>query len=154
MLTPNRYFRIFFKLSIVCGLIFSAFDAYSTRQKYLKEMADRYVESELTKRVFDCAARLSDEQMSLLRNEYGNYDVARVGCGVGTDGVTYIISDDELYRHRNGSYYATNGETLYASDPNDYWQSFLVVFSATFASLNLFAGALYFVVLLTKWILQ
>ncbi len=155
-MTTQRYFKIVFRLSIVIGVIAALVDANNIRQNYFTERAERYDLVVTSQRTFDCASKLNEAQLSAVRNEYGFYDVAIYGCGIGegVGGKTFFVSDDELESHRNGNFELTNGEYLDPVGSITCWESNLSVLAFAFFALNLLGTGLYFLFLLGKWIFK
>lgn len=95
-LTTARYFRIVFRLSIVVAIVSATVTAYQGYEAWQSE----HQGYERTVRIMNCAIRLSPEQLASKKNEFGLMDVAPV-CGVGSDGKTFWVSEQELEDHRN-----------------------------------------------------
>jgi hypothetical protein len=153
MVSASRYFRVIFKISIVMAIIAATFDAISTRQNYLSELErhQKLTEDDQAFRIiFDCAIRLTDQQLEYLRNDYGNYDVARLGCGIGDDGKTFFVSDSELASHKAGTFLPLRDFVTVSVDLN----SILITLLAVLTAVNAIGAILYLSFLLFNWIFK
>lgn len=153
-MTTQRYFKIFFRLSIVVGVIAGLVDANNIRQNYVVDRLERLELVMAAQRAFECALTLKDVQLDQIRNESGLYDVAAYGCGVGIDGKTYFISDEELAQHKNGTYFLTNGDFLEPNGSITDWRSNIATFGIALVALNLIAVGVYLLFILSKWIFK
>jgi hypothetical protein len=104
---PKRYFAIVARLSLVIAIGAATVSAYRVYNAHLKEE----VSIQKTKGTMDCAAALSAELLNEIRVDSGNrpmYDVARLGCGFGIDGKSYLVRPEEIELHRAGKLIDTN----------------------------------------------
>lgn len=147
MLSIKRYFKIFFRISIVVALIAAVIDANKVRERHVSEVF-KVLELEMK---MDCAVGLPEGLLARIRNLYGNYDVAQY-CGPGTDGETYIVADYELDQHRAGDF--MRRFDYRAFHPIVDWKSNLTVFIFVFLAINLIGACLYLFFLLGKWIFK
>jgi hypothetical protein len=97
--------------------------------KIYVRLTDESVARQFTTATMDCAIKLPSEKIESTRNEYGLIDVARLGCGAGTDGVHFWVSDEELQQHREGKYFSplSGGPSEFLSALTTFVQYFLVV---------------------------
>lgn len=98
-LTLARYLRIVLRLSIVVAIASASVTLYRGYDDW-KSAQESY---ERTVGIMNCAIRLSSKQLASKKNEFGLMDVAPV-CGVGSDGKTFWVSEQELEDHRNDKY--------------------------------------------------
>lgn len=154
MIAVPRYFKVFFRLSIVFALVAAAIDANNILQSYLSEARQQSEFACKERSTFDCAIRLTDAQLAEVRNEYGLYDVAVYGCGLGSDGKTYFVSDEELAQYRNGIFFATNISEEYFLSSRMNFGSNLAVLLIVFLAVNLLGVILYLTFSLIKWIFK
>jgi hypothetical protein len=147
IMTERRYFRIIFRLSSVVALIAAAVDANTIRKRSVEETY-RVLFLEMK---MDCAVQLTKDQLASVRNEYGNYDIARY-CGAGEDGITYFVADYELEDHRNGIFVSRFDMREFR--PFVDWESNLVMFALSFLLFNFLGACLYLFFVLVKWIFK
>jgi len=93
-MTYRRFLAIGFRLSIVAALASAAWAAWSDWSRYAAERTD----TELSNRTMECAARLSANRLARVRNEFGNFDVGKLGCS----GRSFITSQMEIDEARAG----------------------------------------------------
>lgn len=99
----KRYFTVIVRLSVVAGVIAAMVYSFQVIDAHLKED----VSIAKTMGVMDCATHFTEEQLRSVQVGV-HYDVAKLGCGAGIDGKTYIIYPDELERHRRGEFVRPN----------------------------------------------
>ena len=101
-LKPKRFLAIFFRLSLIVALIATTVDTFEIYKRWADESVDR----QFATATMDCAIKLPRDRVESTRNEYGFIDVAPLGCGAGSDGVHFWVSNEALQQHRVGKYFS------------------------------------------------
>lgn len=142
-LKPKRVLRIVLRLSLVVALIATSIDTFKIYDRWTDESVDR----QFATATMDCAIKLPRERIESTRNEYGLFDVAPLGCGAGTDGVHFWVSDEELQQHREGKYFSPLNHR-----PSEFL-SILITFAQYFFLVNLFGILLAGAFGIGRWII-
>jgi len=142
-LKPKRFLTIVLRLSLVVALIASSIDTFKIYDRWTDESVDR----QFATATMDCAIKLPRERIESVRNEYGLFDVAPLGCGAGTDGVHFWVSNEELQQHRDGKYFSP-----LSHQPSEFL-SVLITFAQYFFSVNLFGIVLVAAIAVGRWII-
>jgi hypothetical protein len=142
-LKPKRFLRIVLRLSLVVALIATSIDTFKIYDRWADESVDR----KFATATMDCAIKLPRERIESTRNEYGLFDVAPLGCGAGTDGVHFWVSDEELQQYRDGKYFSPLNHR-----PSEFL-TVLITFAQYFFSVNLFGILLVAAFGIGRWII-
>ena len=142
-LKPKRFLRIVLRLSLVVALIATSIDTFKIYDRWTDESLDR----QFATATMDCAIKLSRERIESTRNEYGLFDVAPLGCGAGTDGVNFWVSDEELQQYRDGKYFSPLNHR-----PSEFL-SVLVTFAQYCLSVNLIGIVLVAAFRIARWVI-
>lgn len=99
-ITKLKFLGIVFRLSLAISIGATVFDAYQIHQLWVETM---HVNADI-KFTLDCAIKIPEGKIQSYKNEFGNIDVAKLGCRAGSDGETFFVTLDELQRHRAGEF--------------------------------------------------
>jgi len=142
-LKPKRFLAICFRLSLIVALIATTVDAFEIYKRWADESVDR----QFATATMDCAIKLPRDRVESTRNEYGLIDVAPLGCGAGTDGVHFWVSDEELQQHREGKYFSPLSRR-----PSELFPA-LITFTQYFFLVNLIGVLIVAALKLGRWII-
>ena len=142
-LKPRRFLAIVFRLSFVVALIATSIDTFKIYDRWTDESVAR----QFAMATMDCAIKLPRERIESTRNEYGFIDVAPLGCGAGSDGVHFWVSNEALQQHRVGKYFSP----LFHR-PSEFL-SVLITFAQYFFVVNLIGVLLVAAFKVSRWII-
>jgi hypothetical protein len=142
-LEQKRFIATAFRLSLVVAAIAMSIDAFRIYDRWTDESVAR----QFATATMDCAVKISRERIESTRNEYGLFDVARLGCGAGADGVHFWVRDEELQQHRDGKYFSPLSHS-----PSEFLSA-LTTFAQYFFLANLFCILIVAALRVGRWII-
>ena len=142
-ITKLKFLGIVLRLSLAISIGATVFDVYQIQHLWVEEIK----ENRDIKFTMDCAIKIPEGRIQSNKNEYGNIDVAKLGCLAGSDGETFFVSLEELQRHRAGEY------IIYVYQKHFDFESNVTVFFLFFLCTNIVGLMLVAAYALSRWII-